>query len=76
MKPRFARAQQRILWACGILAVCAVTATQAGAQAPARIPAEINRAEQATLKNSLHPMAQAQYDAGRLAADTRPICRG
>jgi len=71
MKPRFARAQQRILWACGILAVCAVTATQAGAQAPARIPAEINRAEQATLKNSLHPMAQAQYDAGRLAADTR-----
>jgi subtilase family serine protease len=44
----------------------------AGAQVEApRIGAEINSAEQSTLKNSLHPLAQAQFDAGRMAADTR-----
>jgi subtilase family serine protease len=36
-----------------------------------RIGGEISSGEQTVLKNSLHPMAQPQFDAGRLAADTR-----
>jgi len=71
MKTRFANARQRFFWVCGFLAICAVTVPQAGAQAAPRIRVEIDSAEQATLKNSLHPMARAQYDAGRLAADTQ-----
>jgi subtilase family serine protease len=39
--------------------------------AAARIHSEITSAEQSTLKNSLHPLAQAQFDAGRMPADTR-----
>jgi subtilase family serine protease len=71
MKTKIAQAQQRLLWACGFLAICATTVPQAGAQAAARIRSEINSAEQSTLPNSQHPMAKAQFDAGRLPADTR-----
>jgi len=71
MKTKIVGARQRLLPACGLLAVCAWAAAWAGAQAPVRIAAEINSAEHTTLKNSLHPMAQAQFDAGRLAAETR-----
>ena len=71
MKIRFANARQKFFWACGFLAICAMMVPHAGAQAAARIRSEINNAEQATLQNSQQPMARAQYDAGRLAADTR-----
>ena len=71
MKTMVRIARQRFVLSCGFLAVCAMTVAQAGAQAPARIHTEIGNAEQATLQHSLHPLAQAQFDAGRMPADTR-----
>jgi subtilase family serine protease len=55
---------------CGLVAACLLTVLSAGAQAP-RIAGEIGNGQQSTLENSLHPLAQAQFDAGRMAADTR-----
>ncbi|HKE23424.1 MAG TPA: protease pro-enzyme activation domain-containing protein [Terracidiphilus sp.] len=50
-----------------ILATCALYA-----QSPAaRIQSEINSAEQAVLRGSQHPLAQPQYDAGRMPGDMR-----
>ncbi len=71
MKTRVRNARQKFHWICCFLVVCAMTVAQARAQAPVRIHAGINNAEQATLQNSLHPQAQAQFDAGRMPADTR-----
>jgi hypothetical protein len=72
MKTKTANLQQKFLWVCGLLAACSLMVPTTGAQVAApRIGAEINSAEQSTLKNSLHPLAQAQFDAGRMAADTR-----
>jgi len=72
MKIRIATSRQTSLWACGLLAACALLVSIANAQsALPRISSEINSAEQVTLKNSQHPMAQAQFDAGRMPADTR-----
>jgi len=60
------------LSACGWMAALTMVATSLGAQSVApRIPSEIPNAEQSTLKSSLHPMAQAQFDAGRMPSDTR-----
>jgi subtilase family serine protease len=57
------------LLACGSIAACAM---MAGAQSVApRISGEITNAEQSTLKGSLDPLAQAQFDSGRVPADTR-----
>jgi subtilase family serine protease len=57
------------LLACGWIAACTM---MAGAQSVApRISGEITNAEQSTLKGSLDPLAHAQYDAGRVPADTR-----
>src|SRR5580658_2627059 len=72
MKTRIANSQQKFLWVCVLLAACSMIVPCASAQLAApRIGAEINSAEQSTLKNSLHPLAQAQFDAGRMAEDTR-----
>jgi subtilase family serine protease len=72
MKTMVANLQRKFLWACGLAVACAAMAPFAGAQSAApRISTEISNAEQATLENSLHPMAQAKYDAGRMPADTR-----
>ena len=61
----------KFLRVCGLLAACSMVVASASAQkAVLRIGGEIS-AEQSVLKNSLHPMAQPQFDAGRLAADTR-----
>jgi subtilase family serine protease len=47
-------------------------ASPLGAQSVAsRITSEISDSEQATLRGSLHPQAQAQFDAGRMSSDTR-----
>ncbi len=63
--------QQR-LWACGWVAACMMLATSLGAQSVApRITSEITGSETSTLKGSLHPLAQAQFDAGPVPADTR-----
>ena len=45
---------------------------QAAASSPAtRISAEISSSQMTALPNSKHPLAQAQYDSGRLAAGTK-----
>ncbi len=57
---------------CGWLATCAIAATALVAQAPApRIQAQVSSSEMSVLKGSLNPLAQPQFDAGRLPADTR-----
>lgn len=72
MKTIVLRFRQNLLWVCGLVAACSMIVPSAGAQSTApRISSEISNGEQSTLKNSLHPMAQAQFDAGRMPADTR-----
>jgi subtilase family serine protease len=57
---------------CGWLAACTLVTPFLGAQTVApRISSAISSSEQATLKGSLHPMAQAQFDAGRLSSSTK-----
>ncbi len=66
------RSTQLSLKVCGWLAAGALAATVLAAQTPVtRIRTEISSSSVATLKGSLHPLAQAQFDTGRLAADTR-----
>ena len=57
---------------CGLLAVCTMVAPFLGAQSVApRISSEIVKSEQVTLTGSLHPMAQTQFDAGRMSSSTK-----
>jgi subtilase family serine protease len=71
MKTMLALSGQKRLRICGWIAACAMAAATAGAQAPApRIQSEITN-ELSPLKGSLHPLAQAQFDAGRMPSDTR-----
>ena len=57
---------------CGWIAACIMTGTALGAQTPVpRIQSEISSSYMSTLKGSLHPLAQAQFDAGRMPSDTR-----
>src|SRR5258708_33639065 len=57
---------------CGWIAACTMATTALAAQTPApRIRSEVNNSEVSTLKSSLHPLAQAQFDAGRMPADFR-----
>ncbi|MGA3372391.1 MAG: protease pro-enzyme activation domain-containing protein [Terracidiphilus sp.] len=72
MKTIFGLSRQRRLWICGWIAACTLAASPLGAQSVApRISSEINNSERAALTRSLHPMAQARFDAGRMAADTK-----
>ena len=67
MKILLAFSRQRRLWVCGWIAACTMVASHLGAQSVApRITSEITNSEQATLKGSLHPMAQARFDGGRV----------
>lgn len=71
MKTNVVTSLRKILWAFGLLAVCSLVVPACGAQtATPRISSEISNAEPTVLKNSLHPLAQAQFDAGRVPADT------
>jgi subtilase family serine protease len=71
MKTNVVTSLKKILWACGLLAVCSLVIPACDAQtATPRISSEISNAEPTVLRNSLHPLAQAQYDAGRMSADT------
>jgi hypothetical protein len=64
--------RQNPLRVFGVLAACALAVAALAAQTPApRISAEISSAEVTTLKGSLHPLAQSQFDAGRVPVDTR-----
>jgi len=77
MKTFTAISRQRLFWARGLMAICAMIVPaglvpSAGAQQVApRISSEISSAEQSTLKDSLHPLAQAQFDAGRMSGNSR-----
>lgn len=63
---------QKTLLACSLLAVCPIIVPAFGAQtATPRISSEISNAQPEVLKNSQHPQAQAQFDAGRMPADIR-----
>jgi subtilase family serine protease len=72
MKTLLALARQRRLWLCGWIAASSMVASQLGAQSVApRITSEIANSELTTLHGSLHPLAQPQFDTGRMPADTR-----
>jgi subtilase family serine protease len=71
MKTMLALSGQKQLRICGWIAACAMAVTTLGAQTPApRIQSEINN-ELSQLKGSLHPLAQPQFDAGRVPANTK-----
>jgi subtilase family serine protease len=72
MKTLLALSRNRRLQVCCWMAACAMIASPLGAQSVApRITSEISDSEQATLRGSLHPQAQAQFDAGRMPSDTK-----
>jgi subtilase family serine protease len=72
MKTKFASLQQKRFRLCGVLVACGIATSFASAQSPKpRIAAEITNSSPAAIKGSLHPLAQAQNDAGRMPADTR-----
>jgi hypothetical protein len=72
MKSRLAFSRQRRLWVCGWLAAISMIASQVGAQSVVpRIASKILNSDQVTLKGSQHPMAQAEFDAGRMPAATK-----
>ena len=72
MKTIFAFSRHGRLWICGWLAACAMAVSSLGAQSVAsRISAEVSNSEQVRLVGSLHPMAQAQFDAGRMPSSTK-----
>ncbi len=72
MKTMLELSQQRRLRICVWLAACAIGASTLSAQTVApRIRGEISSSELARLKGSLSPLAQPQFDAGRVAANTR-----
>jgi subtilase family serine protease len=71
-KTTLALSMQRRLRACLWTAACTMVAASLGAQSvSSRISSEIGNSEMTTLKGSLHPLAQVQFDAGRVPADTR-----
>ncbi len=63
---------QRRIRNFGWLAVCTMAAVSLGAQTPApRIRSEVSSSQMSSLKGSLLPKAQPQFDAGRMPSDTR-----
>jgi len=63
--------RQTRIWICGWVASCSMAATSIGAQTVAsRLTSEITSSEQSVIKGSMRPMAQPQFDAGRVPADT------
>jgi subtilase family serine protease len=72
MKSTAAKAKQMLFQLFASLAVSTMIIPGLAAQSPVtRVAAAISGAEQTPLKDSQHPLAQAQYDAGRVPADTR-----
>jgi len=72
MKTMLAVSWHKRILVCGLIAAGAMASTSAGAQSVTpRIRSEVSSSEQATLKGSLHPQAQAQFDAGRMPSNTK-----
>jgi hypothetical protein len=71
MKSIAAISTNKVRWACGLLVACATIASSAGAQSAPRIRAAIEDSVSSQLPKSLHPLAQARFDAGRMSADTK-----
>ncbi len=72
MKNRITTSCFRFLPLCSLVAAVCTFVVPAGAQQPAsRIRSEIAGTELVPLKNSLHPLAQARFEAGRMASDTQ-----
>jgi subtilase family serine protease len=76
MKISLASSHQRRFRADIFILACALIATSIGPRLGAqtvtpRINSAIADSESLTLKGSLHPFAQAQFDAGRIPADTK-----
>lgn len=61
----------RLRLACAILALGSLFASTASAQSAPRIRTEISSSSAVPLPGSLHPLAQPQFDVGRLPSDTR-----
>ena len=67
MKMMLALSWQKPLRACGLLGVCVMAAAALVGQTPSpRIRAEVTSSQMSVIKGSLHPLAQAQFDAGRV----------
>ena len=63
---------QKRVQLCGWIAACSLAAASLGAQSVTpRIKSEITLSEVSPLQGSVHPLAQAQFDAGRMPADTK-----
>jgi subtilase family serine protease len=72
MNTMLALTLRKQLRVCGWVAACAMAATTLGAQlVTPRISSEITSSEQTTLKGSLHPLAKAQFDSGRVPGATK-----
>ncbi len=72
MKTIFASFRHKIARICCAIAVCTVAAVMSAAQSPAaRIAAEVSVSEMVAISGSQHPLANPEYDAGRVPADTR-----
>jgi len=72
MKTRTVNFRLKLLSLCGLVAAVSTLVAPANAQRlTSRIKSEISSSEPAPLPNSLHPLAQARYDAGRVPGDTR-----
>lgn len=64
--------RQYRLWICAWMAALVSTACAFAAQTSApRIHSEVSSSEMSALRGSLHPLAQLQYDRGRMPAETR-----
>src|ERR1700738_2149373 len=75
MKTMLAIFLHRRLPMCGMLAVYAASAGLLSAQSPAaRIASEVNGSQFTVIKGSQHPLANPDYDAGRLPASTPLTC--
>jgi len=69
---RLSHIWNRKLWICGWVAACALAAFPLSAQSVApRIVSEIRDSELTTLKGTQHPLAQTQFEAGRMPSDTK-----
>jgi len=63
---------RRLRLACELIAVFSIVGAPLCAQSvTSRIRTEISNSERVPIKGTLHPLAQPQFDTGRLAADTR-----
>lgn len=72
MKTIDALFRQSRIRVCGTATLCLLSAGALYAQSPMpRIQSQISSSQMSTLRDSLHPLAQQQFDAGRVPTGTR-----